>query len=129
MSWQWVSPVLAFAGAAIGSGLPYIASRLSTRQLERQSRREEWGRRFTAALDAVGDTEPQRRRLGLILLGKLAQSQLASSEERRLAEDVLDEAARYDPRGADLRLVQPGSDLDAIRLVEQNGNTEGEEQP
>jgi hypothetical protein len=133
MTGEWLSPLLSFAGAALGAGLSYFGIRTGTRQQETQGRREEWGRRFTAALDAAGDTSAPRRRLGLLLLGKLARSSLASDEERQLADDLLDAAARYDPRGADLRLIRRGQGVDDLRIVQEDGASEpdqgGEERP
>ncbi|HZC51170.1 MAG TPA: hypothetical protein VE441_01545 [Mycobacterium sp.] len=129
---EWVSPVLSFAGAACGAGLSYVAVRSDTHQRETQGRREEWGRRFTAALDAAGQAEPQRRLLGLLLLEKLAHSSLATDEERQLVDELLTDAARYDPARADLRLMRPGPELDALRLVEEDGHSEpnqDEEEP
>ena len=119
----WLSPVLSFAGAAFGASLSYLAVRGDTRQRETQGRREEWGRRFTAALDAAGQAEPQRRLLGLLLLEKLAHSSLATDEERQLVDELLTDAARYDPSRADLRLIRPGPELDALRLVEEDGDS------
>ena len=123
-AWEWVAPVASFAGAALGASLAYLGARTRTRQQDDQGRREEWGRRFTAALDAIGDPEPRRRQVGLLLLGKLARSGLASDEERQLAGDLLNEAARYQPGGADLRLIHAGPELDALRLVQDNGANE-----
>lgn len=123
-TWEWIAPVTSFTGAALGASLSYLGLRIRTRQQDDQGRREEWGRRFSAALDAIGDPRPRRRHLGLLLLGKLARSDLASDEERQLASDLLNEAARYQPGGADLRLVHAGPELDALRLVQDNGADE-----
>jgi len=131
-SWEWAAPVLSFAGAALGASLSYLASGAGMRQQETQGRREEWGRRFTAALDAAVHPEPQGRLLGLLLLGKLANSSLATDEERQLVDELLTDAARYDVGGADLRLVRPGTELDGLRLVEEDGESatdRSEEEP
>ncbi|MDT4934835.1 MAG: hypothetical protein QOK11_2727 [Pseudonocardiales bacterium] len=116
--------MLSFAGAALGASLSYIGGRAGTQQRETQGRREEWGRRFTPALDAASDTERRRHELGLVLLSGLAGSNLAGEEERRLAMDLLNQAARYGPRGGDLRLVHAGAELDALRIVQENGPSE-----
>jgi hypothetical protein len=121
-SWEWAAPVLSFAGAALGASLSYLGTGAGLHQQDTQGRREEWGRRFTAALDAAGQHEPQRRLLGLLLLGKLAHSSLATDEERRLVDELLTDAARYDLSGADLHLVRPGAELDGLRLVEEDGD-------
>jgi hypothetical protein len=121
-----LTPVLAFAGAAIGAGLVYLGTRSGVAQEERQSRREEWGRRFTAALNDVPD--PWRQWLGVVLLGKLARSELASPEERELADDLLTQAANRAPHGTDLRLATRHGELADFRIVEDtDGGREGAE--
>lgn len=54
-----------------------------------QGRREARGRRFTAALTAVGDPDPRRSQLGRALLVQVAQSALASTEERQVTDRLL----------------------------------------
>lgn len=120
-----VTPILAFVGAGIGAGLAYIGTRSDVAQQERQSRREEWGRRFTAALGDIGDPDPWRQNLGLLLLGKLARSDLASPEERDLADDLLAEAATHTSAGADVRAVARQRQLAEVRIVEDTDGGEG----
>lgn len=120
---EWISPILSFAGAGLGASLSYVCARAGVRQQEAQSRREEWGRRFTAALDGAGQPEPQRRLLGLLLLDKPAHSSLVIAEGREFAEELLVDAARCDNAGADLRLVQGGPEMDALRLIEERMET------
>ena len=54
-----LTALFAFLGAAAGSVLPFLASRASTKQEGAQGRREEWGRRFTAALEALTSADAQ----------------------------------------------------------------------
>jgi hypothetical protein len=100
-----------------------------TRQRKDHERREEWGRRFTSALDAIRSDHLRSRMLGRTLLVELAKSELASEEEHALAETLLTEEARFDPHGTDLRLVAAAPELDAIVFVEDDeGNEEADDQ-
>jgi len=123
--WIWLAPVATFLGA----GLAYIGAWLGTRQREGQGRREEWGRRFTSALEAIKSEDLRSRMLGRTLLAELAKSELANAEECALAEILLTEEARFDPRGTDLRLVVAGPELDAVVFLEDDeANEEVDEQ-
>jgi hypothetical protein len=123
--WIWLAPLASF----IGAGLAYVGAWVGTRQREGQGRREEWGRRFTSALDAIKSDHLRSRMLGRTLLVELAKSELASEEERALAETLLTEEACFDPRGTDLRLVAAGPELDAIVFMEDDeGNEEADKQ-
>ena len=120
---EWLTALLAFLGAGLGAGLTYAAALRGDRQRDTAARREEWGRRFTAALDDLGDASARRRRLGQVLLERLASSDLASREERSLARDMLAEAARSTPEGRDLAtLLGPDLDLDDIEFVPDTGS-------
>ncbi len=119
--WIWFAPVASFLGA----GLAYVGAWLGTRQREGQGRREEWGRRFTSALDAIKSADLRSRMIGRTLLVQLAKSELASVEERALAETLLTEEARFDPHGTDLRLVVAGPELDAVVFLEDDESNEG----
>ncbi|MEP6797240.1 MAG: hypothetical protein ABI890_03790 [Lapillicoccus sp.] len=121
MSTEWLTALLAFLGGGLGASLSYAAALRGDRQRETAARREEWGRRFTAALADLGDDSARRRRLGQGLLERLASSDLASSEERALAREMLVEAARATPEGRDL-LTLLGPDLDDIEFVTDNGS-------
>lgn len=116
MATDWATPILAFVGGGVGAALTYAAAVRGDRQRESASRREEWGRRFTAALGDLGDDDPRRRRLGQGLLERLASSSLASTEERHLAQEMLAEAAGYTPDGADLQSLV-GTDLGASTFL------------
>ncbi len=127
--WIWLAPVASFLGA----GLAYVGAWLGTRQRESQGRREEWGRRFTAALQAINSDDLRSRMLGRTLLAELAKSELASAEERSLSHTLLTEEARFDPHGTDLRLVVASPELDAVVFLEddedhERGDDQGEQQ-
>ena len=119
---EWTVGLLSFLGAGIGASLSYLAAVRGSQQREGQSRREEWGRRFTAALADLGDPDPRRRQLGQVLLGRLATSGLASDEERVLADELLEEAALFPSHGQDLRLLGESMDLDEITFIEETGD-------
>ena len=98
---DWWSAALAFAGAALGSGLSWVAARRDVAQRERAARAdvgqrvqqanlEEWGRRFTAALAGVSSESPRQRALSRVLLVELGQSDLATEQEKALVLAVLD---------------------------------------
>jgi hypothetical protein len=123
----WLAPLLSFVGAALGAGLAFRAAQRGTQQRELAGRREEWGRRFTLALTDMADAEPRRRALGHALLAHLARSDLATAEERELADHLLTEAALSTEQGEDLREVTGGAALDDLTLVEEDGiGTTGE---
>jgi len=56
----------------------------------------------------------------------LASSELASPEERQLADHLLNlnEEARFDPHGSDLRLVLPGPELDDTDFIEDDDDND-----
>jgi len=134
MTGQWWPAILAFFGAAIGSGATFYAARRDTQaqseaaakdltQRERASAREEWGRRFTAALADINDQDSFRRReLGRVVLVELATSDLATPEERELADSVLMADARLDGEGDEVALARPGMVVDDIDVVEDDGD-------
>ena len=112
--------VLAFGGAVLGSALGYAATRTATK-VERTARaREEWGRRFTAALEAATSADARRRAAGRSLLVELMRSTLATDEDRREAAAVL-EATAVHVEDARLWLVPPDQ-LNEVEVVEDNGD-------
>lgn len=129
---DWVTPVLAFVGGGGGGWLSYRAARRDTlarqederhdlTQREGQGRREEWGRRFTAALDDIASPDFRRRELGRAVLVHLSDSVLATREEKELAELVLDTGARLEDDG-DLLVDPPeGIMVDDFRVEEDDG--------
>jgi hypothetical protein len=132
MTVDWATPVLAFIGGGGGAWLSYRAARRDTvarqegerhdlSQRETQGRREEWGRRFTAALDDIASDEFRRRELGRAVLVHLTISELATNEERELAKVVLDTGARLEDDG-DLLVDPPeGILVDDLRVEEDDG--------
>jgi len=120
-----LTAALAFAGAALGSAVGYRATLGATRVERDARRREEWGRRFTAALTAVTSSDLRQVDLGQALLMELVRSDLATDEDRREARAVLEVIATH-RAGVDLRLVPPEA-LDSAVLVEDNGVDEPSE--
>lgn len=126
---EWWSAGLAFVGAGLGSWVSYLASRRDVAQREQavaadmsqrveQSNLEEWGRRFTAALAGVSSESVRQRALSRVLLVELGQSDLATSEERRLVLAVLDAGARIDGDGDDVTRFRAGMLVDEVVYVE-----------
>ncbi|KGN31957.1 hypothetical protein N802_19140 [Knoellia sinensis KCTC 19936] len=137
MTGEWWPAILAFVGAAVGSGASFYAARRDTQaeaetaakdltQRERASAREEWGRRFTAALaDLNSDDSFRRRHFGRIVLGAMVNSDLTSPEDRRLLEDILLAHARFDQEGDEVGLGSEGMLVDDVRVVEDDGDEAG----
>jgi hypothetical protein len=123
----FITGVLAFIGAGVGSALAYLGTRRAIEVERTARRREEWGRRFTAALQAVASSEPRRRGIGRDLLVVLMSSEMASEEDRRQAAAVLDAAATLDRRGSDLRELLPADELDQPDAVADNESAEHDE--
>lgn len=123
MATEIVVGVFAFLGAGVGSVLAYLASRSATSAARVASRREEWGRRFTAALQAVTSEDARRRATGRALLVELMRSELATEDDRREAAAVLEAAATHAPHG-DLRMVPPAGDLDDLEIVRDTGDSD-----
>ncbi len=119
--------VLAFLGGGLGSLLTYLGGARATRARSEESRRAEWGRRFTAALAALTSADGTARATGRALLVELMRSGLATADDRREAAAVLDAAATHH-RGGDLRLVLPAH-LDDVEIVGDTRQEHEEEQP
>jgi hypothetical protein len=101
--------VIAFVGAVLGSALGYLGAARATR-VERLARhREEWGRRFTLALDMCLSSNKRARQPGMDLLVLLSGSKLASDEERSYVDAVLAAFVRTDrePRPRRIRSGPP----------------------
>jgi hypothetical protein len=122
---DWLTALFAFLGGALGAGATWWSVRREIRQQERQGRREEWGRRFTAALEDITAGDGRRREIGRVVLVELAGSALATREERRLAERVLDAGARIDSDGDDVTLDAATLVMDDVVFVEDNSLDEG----
>jgi hypothetical protein len=64
MSTDIVVGVLAFVGAGAGAALAYVATRSATKAEREARRREEWGRGFTASLEAITSDRSHHRQSG-----------------------------------------------------------------
>lgn len=127
---DWLTVIASFFGAGLGAGLSYVAAQKATGQREGQGRREEWGRRFTAALGYFAERDARARELGRVMLTRLAQSELAGAEERTLADDLLSAEARHGIGGRDVATLAAGTSLDQLIFVEEDGHEEdGHEDP
>ncbi|GAA2725780.1 hypothetical protein CAE01nite_20790 [Cellulomonas aerilata] len=80
---EWASPVLSFVGAAVGAWLVY-----------RVGRAQEWGRRFQAALDMLGSSDPRQRALGRARIVEICRHGAADDNGRNEALAVLREDVR-----------------------------------
>ena len=118
---DWLTPAAAFVGA----GLAYVGARAGVRQQDRQGRREEWGRRFSSALDKIGSGDLHVRHIGRTLLAALASSELASPEERELADRMLEQEIGYAPAGVNLRLLTPQDLADTDFIQDDDIYTDG----
>lgn len=112
----------------VGAGLAYFGARAGTGQREKQGRREEWGRRFTAALAEIGSRDERQRTIGRVLLATLARSELASPEERQMADRLLFIETRYNPEFGDASIFAEESALDDVVFIgddEDDNRAEG----
>ena len=132
MAGELLAAVFGCVGAVIGAGGTYAATRRDTiarvaesrsdlTQREGQGRREEWGRRFTEALEDIASEDFRRRELGRAVIVHLSKSPLAGQDDRELAEVVLDASARLEDDGQVLRLPA-GVTMDSTRFVEDDGD-------
>ncbi|WP_328645344.1 hypothetical protein OHS58_35270 [Amycolatopsis sp. NBC_00348] len=84
----WVQAGLSLLAGVLTAGAAVVGVRFSVRgndrateQRELAARREEWWRRFVWASELALDDQPAKRVVGLKLLAKLAQSELAQRDE------------------------------------------------
>jgi hypothetical protein len=110
--------ILAFFGAGFGSAFAFWATHSATRAEREARRREEWGRRFTTALDRVTSNDPVTRVAGRALLEELVSSELASPDDIRAADAILTAIATYNAR--DHRRIEAPGELDSVDIVEEN---------
>jgi hypothetical protein len=127
MTTELVAGLLAFVGGGLGSGLAFWATRNATEVDRVERRREEWGRRFTSALDALTSTDNQRAATGRALVRELMRSELATADDRSAATAVLDADATHDPTGTELRSIVAPEELDDTRIVQDTETNEPRE--
>lgn len=80
---EWISPLLSFGGATLGTWLVY-----------RFSRTQEWGRRFESALDLVASDDARQRALGRVRIQEISRHESAGKGGRREALAILREDVR-----------------------------------
>src|SRR5438552_10664571 len=122
-----LTALLAFLGAAVGSSLAFVAARAATKLEDAQGRREEWGRRFAMALEALTSPDDQAAAVGRALLRALLRSELATDDDRRAAFAVAEAGATNTPDDGDLRVAVPNDEVDSVRIIEENGAYEESE--
>ena len=119
----------------VGAGLAYLGARQGTRP-ERdavtESRRDEWGRRFSTAIELLARSDPRDRAMGRGLLDALFESDLATADDRRIAQRLLQASVLVDvPVSAqrDVTAREVAAPLaravDGIEFVEDNGDEGG----
>ncbi len=119
---DWLAAAVSLTGAA----LAYVGARRGSRpdaEAVTESRRDEWGRRFTTAIDLMGDPDERRRSMGRALLDGLLDSDLAQPDDKRIAERLLLQAALTGPGGVVAHEVGgrfPAA-LDDVIFVEDDG--------
>lgn len=84
----WLQTAMPLVVGIVTAGSAYLGVRHAARGNERATaqrdlaaRREEWWRRFNWAAELAMDASPEKRALGLKLLTKLAESDLAGRDE------------------------------------------------
>jgi hypothetical protein len=126
--------VLSFVGAGVGSAVGYAAALRQTRTDERnttkdvaqrreQARHEEWGRRFTLAIDGISSEDPRRRSISRVLLVHLAKHG-GDESEQALARTVLEAGARIEQDG-ELLDAREGILVDNVSFEEENEDEAG----
>ena len=134
MAGDWVAPVLSFVGAGVGSAVGYAAALRQTRTDERnttkdvaqrreQARHEEWGRRFTLAIDGLSSADARRRSMARVLLVHLAKHG-GDEYEQALARTVLEAGARIEQDG-ELLDAREGILVDNVSFEEENEDQAG----
>lgn len=76
----------------VGAALAYVGARRGSRPdalAVRQSERDEWGRRFSEAIELMTEESAQRRAMGRALVDALLESDLAQPDDLRIARSLL----------------------------------------
>lgn len=134
MAGEWVGPVLGFIGGGVASAVGFAAASRQTRtdesntakdvaQRREQARHEEWGRRFTLAIEGISSEDPRRRSMARVLLVHLAKHG-GDDSERALARTVLEAGARIESDG-ELLDAREGILVDNVAFEEDNGQQAG----
>jgi uncharacterized membrane protein YcjF (UPF0283 family) len=121
----------------VGAGLAYLGARQGTRpeaQAVTESQRDEWGRRFATAIELMTRPSARDRSMGRALFDALLDSTLATADDRRIAEHLV-EASVLAPlptsAQANLRPASAGSSpraVDDIEFVEDD-DTDSDAEP
>lgn len=114
-------------GAVLGSGLTLGGVWLTARQRERADlraaaleQRAEWGRRLAMALGEVAQgADSERYAVGVTMLRRLATSELANSEDRELADILLQSVQSHQARS-----TAGARDLDESGTSANNENSD-----
>lgn len=118
--------------ALIGAGLAYLGARQGTRsaaQAVTESQRDEWGRRFSTAIELMTRPGARDRSMGRALFDALLDSNLATADDRRIAEHLVTASVLAElPVSAqpDTRAATPGASphvVDDIEFVEEDGTS------
>lgn len=127
MTTEILTALLALIGVGVGAGLATWATHNATTVERSERQREEWGRRFTSAVEAFTATDDHRAAIGRALLLALLGSTLATVDDRQLVESLFDADATYNPVDtSDLRIIVPREELDDTNVVEDDEGTDGE---
>jgi hypothetical protein len=118
----------------IGAGLAYLGARRGTRSeadAVTESQRDEWGRRFSTAIELMTRPGARDRSMGRALFDALLDSNLATADDRRIAEHLVTASVLAQlPVSAqsDLQAVSTGPRphvVDDIEFVEEDGTSDG----
>ncbi len=122
----WIAALVSL----IGAGLAYVGARQGSRP-ERdavtESRRDEWGRRFSTAIDLMIRPGARDRAMGRALLDALFESDLATDDDRRIAQRLLAASVLSAVPVSAQREIEPrqvgvtAAAVDDIEFVEDDG--------
>ena len=124
----WVAAVVSLIGAA----LAYVGARQGSRpdrDAVTESRRDEWGRRFSTAIDLMIRPGVDDRAMGRALLDALFESDLATADDRRIAQRLLEASVLAAVPVSTQRELEPRpagltpSAVDDIEFVEDDGGS------
>jgi hypothetical protein len=111
----------------VGAGLAYLGARRGTRpeaDAVTESQRDEWGRRFSTAIELMTRPGAQDRSMGRALFDALLDSNLATADDRRIAEHLVTASVLAQLPVLAQAEVRAGSRphvVDDIEFVEEDG--------